>query len=132
MDNGEELSMLNEPWTFMGVRLNEWIIGFMTMILILGITGAKGPGIMPIVIGAGVFCSYGAAILRSRFPDEERGLRNFAMLKLGFAPTGIPTPSELQPYWSGAPIRKLKDTTRYQELGLDDLFEKDLNEDQGR
>lgn len=129
MDNGEELSMLNEPWAFLGVRLNEWIIGFMVMILILGITGAKGPGIMPVVVGAGVACAVIAATLRSRFPDEERGLRNYFMLKLGFTPPGIPTPSELQPYWSAAPISELKPTTRYAELGLDEIFLHDEDQD---
>jgi hypothetical protein len=122
MDNGEELAMLNEPWAFLGVKLNEWITGFMVMILIMGITGAKSPGIMPFVLIAGLGTAIFTAGLRRKFPDEERGVRNFFMVYLGFAPPGIPTPSSLQPYWSGGRVVQLKNTTRYQELELDEIL----------
>ena len=122
MDNGEELAMLNEPWTFMGVKLNEWITGFMVMILIMGITGANSPGIMPLVLLAGLGTAIFTATLRRQFPDEERGVRNYFMVYLGFAPPGIPAPSSLQPFWSAGRVYELKKTTRYAELNLDEIF----------
>lgn len=130
MDNGEEIPLLNESWTFMGVKLNEWIVGFMVMMLIIAISGAKAPSVMPIVVIAGIGSALAVAGLRRRFPDEERGVRNYFMVAMGFAPPGIPTPSSLQQFWAGGPIRKLKDSTRYQELGLDEIFLDEEKDDQ--
>lgn len=128
MDNGEEIPLLNESWSFMGIRLNEWLAGFMVMMLIIAVTGASAPRVMPLVVVAGIVTAMAFGALRRQFPDEERGVRNYFMVLLGFTPPGVPTPSSLQPYWSGAPIRKLKKETRYQELDLDELFVKDDEE----
>jgi hypothetical protein len=62
------------------------------------------------------------ATLRSQFPDEERGLRNFAMTKLGFAPPGIPAPADLQSVWSGAPMRELPEVSKFTTLGLCEIL----------
>lgn len=129
MDDGEELAMLNEPWTFLGMKLNELISGSMVMMLILALTQTKSPAIMPLVLIAGIASSMIAATLRRRYPDEERGVRNYFMVKMGFTPPGIPAPSELQPYWSGSPIRELKTTTRFIELGLDEIFTEEMIEE---
>lgn len=131
MDNGEEIPLLNDSWTFMGVKLNEWIMGFMVMMLTIAISGAKAPSVMPIVVVMGVSVALGAATLRRRFPDEERGVRNFFMVFMGFCPPGIPAPSSMQPFWSGGRIRKLRDSTRYMELGLDELFVNDDEDELG-
>ena len=125
MDNGEEIPLLNESWTFAGMKLNELMVGFMVMLMIMAISGAKAPSVMPIVFIAGVFSSFSAAALRRQFPDEERGVRNFCMVYMGFAPPGIPTPSTLQPFWSSGRVRTLKESTRYMELGLDEIFVED-------
>lgn len=123
MDNGEEIPLLNENWEFAGARLNEWLAGFVVMMMILALVGESGPGFMPVVFVGCLATAQTMAVLRRRFPDEERGVRNYFIALLGFEPPGIPAPSSLQPFWSGAPTRTLKANCQYSKLGLEELFE---------
>lgn len=125
MDNGEVIMGLNEEWTLGGAKLGEWIGGFMMFIiaqeLFFGNIGRNMPWLMLIWVTT----TFGLAGLRRSFPDEERGIRNAAMTAAGFAPPGIPTPASLQPYWSGAPLRRLKKETILVQLGLEDIIDND-------
>ena len=55
---------------------------------------------------------------------------------MGIIPPGIPAPSELQPVWSGAPMRRIKSDTLYMQLGFDEFFlerkEEKLKQQEGR
>lgn len=133
MDSGEEIPMLNEQWEFAGCRLFEWVSGVMLLLLIFSVSGKAAPMMVPVGITVAIVAAKIFATLRKRFPDEERGVRNFFMVSMGFAPPFIPTPAALQPNWSGGRLKSLKETTRFKELGLDDIFEihtEDLSEDE--
>lgn len=123
MDNGEEIQGLNEGWTFMGCKPMELMAGFMVLILEHELLFRNDVSIgMPFMMASWVFT---AAILRSvrlLVPDEERGIRNYAMVMMGFSPPGIPAPALIQDYWSGCPVRELDPECRYRELELDRLF----------
>ena len=128
MDNGEEIPGLNEEWSFMGAKLFEWVSGFVAMIIFNEMAGAKAAMAMPLLLMIMVGTTLVLAGVRSRFPDEERGVRNLMCLALGFAPPGIPTPSALQPVWSGAPARALKPESKYEQLGLSEIFPEETGE----
>jgi len=127
MDNGEVIPGLNEGWTLAGAKPGEWIAGF--MMLIIGseviftdkITRAM-PGLLMLWVGT----TFGLAALRKLYPDEERGIRNHVMVLCGFPPPGIPTPSALQPVWSGFPIKRLPESKLFTKLGLERLFDGSL------
>jgi hypothetical protein len=122
MDNGEEIPGLNEDWQFAGAKIFEWISGFM-MMLLAAQTLVLHPGkSMPFLVAVMIGTTFGLAQIRRAFPDEERGVRNLAMLSLGFAPPGIPRPAKLQPMWSGAPNKELAENTIFMQLNLDELF----------
>jgi len=122
MDNGEVIPGLNEDWTLGGAKLSEWVGGFMTFIIASELfftnVGRAMPQLMVIFIGT----TFGLAGLRRAFPDEERGIRNAAMTAMGIPPPGIPIPASLQPYWSGAPMREMDETTEFRQLSLDLIF----------
>ena len=120
MDSGEVIPGLNEDWTFAGARPAEWMAGFMTSFLAANMVD-KPAQWMPILVMIWIGTTLGFALLRKKFPDEERGVRNIAMVTFGFEPPGIPAPSKLQPLWSGAPIKAVKDDCLYAQLGLDEL-----------
>jgi hypothetical protein len=94
--------------------------GFMTSFLAANMVD-KPAQWMPILVMIWIGTTLGFALLRKKFPDEERGVRNIAMVTCGFEPPGIPAPSKLQPLWSGAPIKAVKDDCLYAQLGLDEL-----------
>jgi hypothetical protein len=123
MDNGEEIPLLNEQWEFAGARLNEWLSGFVVMVMIMASLGNGVPGFMPLIFLSCVITARSMATLRKRFPDEERGVKNYFITLLGFVPPSIPAPSSLQPFWSGAPTRALRANCQYIRLGLDELFD---------
>lgn len=129
MDSGEEIPGLNEGWTFIGCKASEWIAGISMMFTLPVLTGLSAGKSMPILLATAVGTAYGLAALRRQFPDENKGLMNFVMVSIGIAPPGIPAPAQLEPKWSGAPIRELPEKCKFRELGLDQLFEKDQNEE---
>lgn len=128
MDNGEEIPGLNESWTFGGAKAAEWMAGFVCMIIFNEFMGTHAARAMPLLLVVMVGSTFILAGIRSRFPDEERGVRNLVMVTLGFAPPGIPTPSALQPVWSGCPVRDLEETSMYKQLDLGELFENEAED----
>jgi hypothetical protein len=103
MDSGDVIPCLNEDWTFGGCKLFEWLAGLTTAFLV-------------ILIWIGT--TLGMAMLRKKFPDEERGVRNMCMVACGFEPPGIPAPAKLQPRWSGGRIEILPESCNFQRLEL--------------
>ena len=122
MDNGEEIPGLNEDWMFAGAKLFEWIAGFMALLITSEVFVSNASRSMPLLVMVMVGTTFGLASLRRGFPDEERGVRNLVMITLGFEPPGIPKPAQIQPLWSAAPVRELKENTNFRQLGLDDIF----------
>lgn len=120
-DNGEVLPGLNESWTFMGANALEWASGLMVFVL-LSLLGRSAATMMPLMLAGWVGTTVGLASIRRVFPDEERGLRNYLSTICGVCPIGLPAPSRLQPIWSGCPLQKLEDTTRFARLGLSQMF----------
>ena len=131
MDDGETIAGLNEGWTLGGARVMEWVSGFvMAMIsteLLQLKMGTSGP-LMAVVL---IMTTFSLAALRRQFPDEERGIRNAAMVGLGFEPPGIPSPAAFKPYWSGAPLRSLPEKSYFVSLNLSDLFDETIEKDLG-
>ena len=125
MDNGEEIPGLNESWTFAGAKAGEWISGVVGMLMVSQLFQLNPARTMPLLLITLFGITMLMATLRRRFPDEERGVRNFLMDKLGFAPPGLPPPAGVQPYWSGAPTRKLQQKTWFIRLRLDEVFEEE-------
>lgn len=122
MDNGQVIQGLGDDWTFLGAKLTEWVAGFVSGIMVQELLFAGKSNGMPFVLATMIGVAYSMAGFRSRFPDEERGMRNYIMTAIGLCPPGIPAPASLQPVWSGAPTREVKPTCAYNELGLDELF----------
>lgn len=128
MDNGENIPGLGDDWTFAGAKLFEWIAGFVMVIIVSELFLSRPSQAMPLLMMTWVGTTLSLAILRRQFPDEERGLRNFFMVKAGFPPPGIPTPAELQPYWSGLPLADLDQEALFRKLSLDQLFQPEEEE----
>ncbi len=123
MDSGDVIPCLNEDWTFAGCKLMEWMAGLM-MALLASTACAKPANAMPFLVLIMIGSTLVIATLRKRFPDEERGVRNLAMVSLGFEPVGIPAPSKLQPVWSGAPVRQLSEKSLFRQLELHTVINK--------
>ena len=123
MDNGEVIVGLNEEWTLGGAKLGEWVGGFMMFIIASELVFTNVGRSMPWLMLIWISTTFGMAVLRRSYPDEERGLRNSAMTAMGFAPPGIPAPSAIQPYWSGAPLRGLKKESNLVVLGLENVLD---------
>lgn len=122
MDNGEVIPGLNEDWTLGGAKLFEWIAGFMMFIIASELFFTNIGRNMPYLMIIWVTSTFGLAGIRRAFPDEERGIRNYCMTAMGMPPPGIPAPSALQPYWSGAPMRQMGQEREYTRLGLSEVF----------
>ncbi len=123
MDSGDVIPCLNEDWTFAGCKLMEWMAGLM-MALLASTACDKPANAMPFLVLIMIGSTLVIATLRKRFPDEERGVRNLAMVSLGFEPVGIPAPSKLQPVWSGAPVRQLSEKSLFRQLELHTVINK--------
>jgi hypothetical protein len=123
MDNGEEIQGLNEGWTFMGCKLMELGSGFMVFIMVKEIFFQNEVSVgMPFMLASWIFTAFGLRSIRMMVPDEERGVRNYAMVLMGFSPPGIPAPAVIRDLWSGCRVRELSPESRYRELALDKLF----------
>lgn len=130
MDNGENIPGLGDDWTFAGAKLFEWIAGFVMVIIVSELFLSRPSQAMPFLMMTWIGTTLSLAILRRQFPDEERGLRNFFLVKAGFPPPGIPTPADLQPNWSGLPMEDLSEESSFKKLSLDQLFVPDEEEEE--
>ena len=122
MDSGEVIPALNEGWTFFGANIFEWMTGVMASMIFMEVCTTTPGASMPFIIAIAVTVPYIVSGLRKLYPDEERGLRNSCMVTLGFAPPGIPRPSELQSIWSGCPIVGLEKEKEFMQLGIDEML----------
>jgi hypothetical protein len=122
MDDGYVIPRLNENWNFIGATPMEWCCGLVAGILFQELFLANMGRNMPLILLVMVGTPMLLATLRKTFPDEERGLRNYCMVRMGFQPPDIPAPAIMQPVWSGMPMRDMDDMSQYQILGLDEVF----------
>ena len=122
-DNGEVLQRLNERWSFLGANATEWACGIAVFCMI-SLFGAQGAfaRVMPFMLIGGILTPMILASLRVSFPDEERGVRNALSVACGFNPFGIPAPSSIQPVWSASPLKEVKQTSKFKQYGLDEIF----------
>jgi hypothetical protein len=118
MDNGDVIPCLNEDWTFGGCKLFEWLAGLITAFLVSS-AFEKPAHYMPLLVLIWIGTTLSMAMLRKKFPDEERGVRNMCMVACGFEPPGIPAPASLQPRWSGGRIEDLPTRCNFKQLDLD-------------
>jgi len=121
MDNGDVIPCLNEDWTFGGCKLFEWLAGLTTAFLVSS-AFEKPAHYMPLLVLIWIGTTLAMAMLRKKFPDEERGVRNMCMVACGFEPPGIPAPAGLQPRWSGGRIEDLPANCNFKLLGLDQVI----------
>ena len=130
MDNGEEIPGLNESWSFLGAGPMEWIGGAsMSMVIYEMFISKVAYGIAVLLLGA-VITAVILAHVKKQFLDAERGIRNYLCTLLGFAPPGIPAPSSIQPVWSGAPMRGLKEGKPFMALNLEEVLNRKDEDDQ--
>jgi hypothetical protein len=122
MDSGEEIPGLNEEWTLLGAKLMEWVSGLVMCMVVSELFMLKTTRAAPILVLILLGTVFGLAGLRRRYPDEERGIRNQAMVAMGLPPPGIPAPSAIQPSWSAAPVRDSEAQSYYAQLDLAKLF----------
>lgn len=122
MDSGEEIPGLNEDWTLLGAKLMEWVSGLVMCMVVSEIFMLKTTKVAPILVMVLLGTVFGLAALRRRYPDEERGIRNQAMVAMGLPPPGIPAPASIQPQWSGAPVRGQEERSYFEQLGLAQVF----------
>lgn len=133
MDNGSVIPCLEEGWTLAGAKVGEWASGFAAFILVSEAFNLNPVRTAPLLMAVFLITTFSLAGLRTRFADEERGIRNLAMVGLGFSPPGIPAPSTLQPLWSGAPLQELPENKEFVELGLQEaIFELGAEQEEGK
>ena len=121
MDDGYVIPALGEGWSFAGARVMEWMAGLI-MAMLSSELFTNPVRSMPILIAIAIGTPLILASFRKQFPDEERGLRNAAMVALGFEPPGLPAPAPMQPIWSGAPLQRLSEECEFSTLNLHSLF----------
>jgi len=121
MDDGEVIQDLEEPWSFLGATLMEWMAGLIVF-LVISLFGSSAVRMMPFMLIGLVATPMGLASIRHMHPDGERGLRNVLTTSCGLPPPGIPAPASLQPEWSGAPVRELDQKLKFVKLGLDQVY----------
>jgi hypothetical protein len=130
MDNGEVLQGIEEDWNFMGANVMEWSVGFVAFLLIS--LFARSPArAMPFMLAGGVLTTTTLAALRRTYPDAQRGLTNASLTACGFPPPGIPAPAVLQPVWSGAPLKMIREDSKFSKIGLNKIlpsFERDATD----
>jgi len=131
MDNGEVIPCLNEDWTFCGCKLMEWMTGLVAAFLVSTMFN-KPAHYMPMLVLIWVGVTLTMALMRKKFPDEERGVRNLVMSVCGFEPPGIPAPARLQPMWSGMPLKELNSMCLFRQLELGDVVNRPREDDRRR
>ena len=120
-DDGEVLQGLDENWSFMGANGMEWGCA-LAVFMLISLFADSVARAMPFMLIGGIVTAVTLASMRKSFPDQERGVRNAVSTFFGFPPPGIPTPSKLQPLWSGSPMREVPAKTRFVQLGLGHMF----------
>ena len=121
MDSGDVIQGLDDQWTFMGARMFEWIAGFATFMIISNFFISRSSA-MPFMLGGWFGTTLMVAHFRKKFPDEERGIRNGVLTYFGLPSPGIPAPSLLKTFWSGAPVKSLPEECGFIRAGLDKRF----------
>ncbi|RME58981.1 MAG: hypothetical protein D6780_05875 [Candidatus Dadabacteria bacterium] len=129
MDNGEVIPGLDEPWTFVGANAMEWVTGIAAAMIVSELFLESAAKNMPLLLLTWLATTFGMAGLRKKFPDQQKGIANAFCVKLGIEPPGIPTPAELQPVWSGAPLRELDEEKEFVTLELEKIFPKKEEEE---
>jgi hypothetical protein len=122
---GPEIPTLNEGWSFLGAKLEEWLAGAGCALLYLSIIqlyvrpleGRDGAVIIAIIVGLAYLLKY----FRQKYPDEKRGMINNFCDLVGFPPPLIPKPASFQPYWSGNRVRDIRNT-EFAVRGFDKIF----------
>ena len=130
MDDGQVIPGLNENWTFAGAKPMEWVSGLVAAIIFQELFISNLGRSMPLVLMVLVSVPIGLATLRKLYPDEERGLRNHLMSILGMSPPDIPKPCLLQPVWSGLPMREMKTSCEFIDLGLDLILDPEYTDEE--
>ncbi|MCS6893074.1 MAG: hypothetical protein NZO16_00660 [Deltaproteobacteria bacterium] len=118
---GPEVPTLNEGWSFLGARLDEWLsgasLGLLYIIVIQSFfrspQGEDGVVILVLVVGF----TYLLRILRERFPDEKRGLMNKVCDLCGIVPPLLPPPASFRVYWSAVRVNDIS-KTEFAKLGF--------------
>lgn len=122
-DSGEVIPGLNEGWTLLGAKITEWMSGFLMAMMFHGVTYISIMQFLPVYVIIFFGVTFFLASVRRQFPDEERGVANLTLTRLGFQSPFIPPPASIQPYWSGAPIHEIPEDTDYMFLDLDQVFD---------
>ena len=130
MDNGQVIPGLNEDWTLAGAKLMEWVAGLATALIFSELFLENAVRQAPLLIMVTVGTPFLLAGIRRSFPDEERGMRNRAMVAMGFTPPDLAAPASIQPEWSGAPLRELNEECEFTQLGLAHIFAQENTEEQ--
>lgn len=130
MDDGSVIQSLGDDWTFAGCKVMEWASGFVLALIVQETFFAKPTEGMPFFLSILIVVPQLLASLRRSYPDGETGIRNAFMVKCGLTPPGLPTPCDLQPEWSGAPIREMDEEKAFMTLGLDEVFRVEVDSDE--
>ncbi len=122
---GEEIQTLNEGWTLFGARIDEWLAGagsgFLYLIIVQLFFRQPQASDAFVLILFIVGVTYLLRTIRSRFPDEKRGMLHAMCDLTGITPPDIPPPASFRKYWSGIPSTKNKHT-QFIRLGFDKLI----------
>jgi hypothetical protein len=129
MDDGYVIPGLNENWTFAGAKPMEWASGLVAALIFTELFISNTGKGMPLILMVMVTVPIVLATARKAYPDEERGLRNHMMSKLGLQPPDIPAPSQLQPVWSGLRVAELDSSCEFVKLGLDVILDPELQDE---
>jgi hypothetical protein len=132
MDNGFVIPGLDQQWTLGGAKIMEWCAGFLMFIILSELSSTSPTRIMPYLMIIWLGTTFGLAALRKKFPDEERGVRNCIALAFGFSPLGVPTPAALQPFWSGAPVKDLRESCYFNQLKLAEIIGQSADDLRGK
>ena len=123
MDNGYVIPGLNDKWTFAGADILEWGTGLLGAMVVYLLFDEPITFIISLIL-----FPYSLAGLRMKFPDEHRGIVNALLVKIGIGPPGIPSPSSINKFFSGAPQKELNKMDDFRKLNLYCIFEESAEE----